>query len=87
MHTRASWTIAKKDTNRRVIDSSGKSVAVTNRRLSQEESEANARLIAAAPNMLKTLTDMDEWLANTGYDPDHPWRLSLGATIAKATNG
>lgn len=41
-----------------------------------------ARLFIAAPLMLKTLTNMDKWLANTGHDSDHPWRISIAAAIA-----
>lgn len=47
--------------------------------------ECDIPLIAAAPEMFKTLNDMDGWLANTGHAADHPWRLSIRAAIAKAT--
>jgi hypothetical protein len=46
---------------------------------------ADARLMAAAPEMFKTLSDLDGWLANTGHDKDHPWRVSIRAAIEKAT--
>jgi hypothetical protein len=47
--------------------------------------ERDIPLVIAAPDMLKTLQDMDGWLANTGHAKDHPWRLSVRAAIAKAT--
>ena len=52
---------------------------------STEQCKADARLIAAAPTLLKTLSDMDSWLANTGHDENHPWRVSIRVAIAKAT--
>jgi hypothetical protein len=50
-----------------------------------EEAAANARAMAAAPEMLKTLRDLDGWLANTGHADTHPWRISIAAAVAKAT--
>lgn len=49
--------------------------------------DANGHLMAAAPDMFKTLQDMDGWLANTSHGEDHPWRISIRAAIAKATGG
>lgn len=47
--------------------------------------DANGQLMAAAPDMFKTLQDMDGWLANTSHGEDHPWRISIRDAIAKAT--
>lgn len=33
----------------------------------------------------KALQDMDGWLANTGHDEDHPWRISIRAAIGDAS--
>lgn len=30
------------------------------------------------------ISDMDGWLANTGHDKDHPWRLSIRAALPPA---
>jgi hypothetical protein len=51
----------------------------------RSEAIANARLFAAAPDMLQTLRDLDGWLDNSGFTDAHPWRISIRAAIAKAT--
>ena len=41
----------------------------------------------AAPSAHKavyTLRDLDRWLGNSGYDADHPWRLSIARALASA---
>lgn len=52
------------------------------------ESEANARLIAAAPELLKALEGITEEVRNVGYSPaiEHlgPWVNQAIAAIAKA---
>lgn len=50
-----------------------------------DDKSDDARLIAAAPELLSTCEAMDAWLANTGHDSDHPWRRSLARVIALAT--
>lgn len=48
------------------------------------EAEANARLIAAAPELLDVLTRL-EMVAGLGNNYDDPVRVSARAAIAKAT--
>jgi hypothetical protein len=48
------------------------------------DAQANARLIAAAPEMAEALERLDGWLASSGYDAEHPWRVSICATLKKA---
>ena len=53
------------------------------RDMNDDEAKANARLIAAAPDLLAALIDVvgdDESLQN-------PWRVAARAAIAKATGG
>lgn len=46
-----------------------------------EEAEANARLIAAAPDLLQAL----QWIADNGPDDAYELRDAARAAIAKAT--
>ena len=51
------------------------------------ETEANAILIAAAPELLETLKDMSVWLTAPATDKatiDH-WKQKVSTAIAKAT--
>lgn len=47
----------------------------------REENEANARLIAAAPDLLEALQNLEN---DNGQIPDHAWKLVQDA-IKKAT--
>lgn len=49
------------------------------------EGEANARLIAGAPALLKAAKDADDVLAAHGFDPDNSPRAELRAAIQSAT--
>lgn len=50
-----------------------------------EEAKANARLIAAAPDLLAALLEADQDFATEGFNEDGPYRKPLRAAIAKAT--
>ena len=50
-----------------------------------EEMEANATLIAAAPDLLKSLQECTDELEASGYCFDHPSLVKYRAAIAKAT--
>lgn len=50
---------------------------------SKEEAEANARLVAAAPELLDACIDARRWLA--GWASAEPYISLLDAAIAKAT--
>lgn len=50
---------------------------------SREENEANAKLIAAAPEMLDALLNAKEWLS--GWASAEPYLSEIEAVIAKAT--
>lgn len=59
-------------------------IAITTWQGSEQKTNANARLIAAAPAMLKALQDCREALRRTGHDGE----LAIAnAAIAKATGG
>ena len=47
--------------------------------------EPNARLMAAAPDLLAALKEADEDFAREGFDKDGPYRAHIIAAIAKAT--
>jgi hypothetical protein len=50
------------------------------------DAEANARLIAAAPELLEALDYLYNWTKDVGGDEAfHDWRRRAAAAIAKAT--
>lgn len=53
--------------------------------ISDEECEANANLICAAPDLLAALRDLTDWLG--AVHPDHPLLGLAHRTIAKAEPG
>ena len=63
-----------------------KAVAIVAQWPSEEERAANARLIAAAPDMLKALESLDEWLGAVpvGVVPGGLAHGKIRAAIAKA---
>jgi len=50
-----------------------------------DEVEADARLIAAAPDLLERLIVATDWLADKGVPFDHVEMMRIRAAIAKAT--
>jgi hypothetical protein len=67
-----------------------KSSTIVGHTLQRAEQEANARLIAAAPELLALLREVS-LLLNAGafpnIDPTEPWVSRLRAAIAKAEGG
>ena len=56
--------------------------------MTRAEAEANARLIAAAPELLQALKTITKWADETGaMDDDEVERQAVDAAIAKATGG
>lgn len=56
--------------------------------ISQQEAVANARLIAASPDLLSALREVEYALVNSGRDADHDGLVARArAAIAKATEG
>ncbi len=90
IHTSGPWTIAPRDTGRRLIDGEGHSVCVATRRVPQAESIANVHLIAAAPEMLEALLEADAAIRAVNEAAGHPVFNPaatdlIRAAIAKAT--
>lgn len=48
------------------------------------QTEANALLLSAAPGLLATLLNLDRYLAATGHDTGHPWRIEIRTAITQA---
>ena len=88
-HTPGPWTVspsAKASTLTRVFDKTGKLVASANGPGLSEggEAESNARLIAAAPDMLQALLVLRSYFEGKGQIPNA--LAPAIAAIAKATN-
>lgn len=86
-HTPGPWEADIEDVgtllHRAVIGPRGELVADCDAyRLSGEETAANARLIAAAPDLLDALHEL---LRATDFDNDEPWIVKAHAAISKAT--
>lgn len=56
-------------------------------RSTPEETEANAHLIAAAPDLLAALEDCANWLSRSVRDDDREMAEDARAAIAKAKGG
>lgn len=74
-HTPGPWKV--RDIHR-VTDSNGQGVALMVTRYSQFEAYANARLIAAAPDLLAACQKIVAWDKSTGGDLFAEWTGILG---------
>ena len=87
-HTPAPWRVGPVD-DCRVEDALGNEVAQIDGDYNQPETwpvmEANARLIAASPDMLDALIEADDFLGCMGIPEDAEPRIQIRAAIAKAT--
>lgn len=69
-----------------VVGPDGEKIGVEGFRLaSGDEARANARLIAAAPDMKAALIGIIDMAEHAGFGPDSPIILTARAAIAKAT--
>jgi hypothetical protein len=96
-HTPAPWihSRGKTDDWGCIRDADGRLVAkcalsidddtIIHRRNGTDPTEANARLIAAAPELLYALQQADECLEDMNYGMDGYIRTLIGNAIAKAT--
>ena len=87
------WSVLQVGSSGRWIVAGGTAWAIPGR---QSEAEANARLIAAAPDLLEALEDLREWALDHGevvfagggmhaVDPMNSCLRRASAAIAKAT--
>ena len=87
-HTQSPWTLVGSTT----ISNADQSVGIANistYSVGEDEAAANARLIAAAPDLLEALQMVDRiWSHDqtANLDPESPV-AKIRATIAKATGG
>ena len=80
-YTKGPWGIMKGDHGLMIFSGEcGRVVAMLARQVTTAEREANARLIAAAPDLLEAL----EWAVDNPHD-DAYWISQARAAIAKAT--
>lgn len=91
-HTPGPWAIDWNVLRLDVFSSDARTLVASLRRSAMspgidEAARANARLIAAAPDMLSALHEADETLEKDGYAVDGPTRTLIRAAIAKATLG
>ena len=93
-HTPGPWTVQTLWHSFRVVDSRAMTFSnsrlcdvqhwsTSNRGPSREEAEANARLIAAAPDLLDALKDLER-VSGSAMLIDDPARANARAAIAKA---
>lgn len=84
-HTPGPWKVSRR-ANRFICTELGEVLAMCDSSQSVDRNKANARLIAAAPELLEALIE----LANCGADAwgeDRPCVADARAAIAKATGG
>jgi hypothetical protein len=83
-HTPGPWSVVDGE-----IEAEGAAVASVDRHELNPacvDAEANARLIAAAPELLEALDYLYNWTKDVGGDEAfHDWRRRAAAAIAKAT--
>jgi hypothetical protein len=90
-HSPTPWKVELLDAHRRnpvrVVNAHDGDVAVValGDGVTREEAEANARLLAAAPDLLAACRDALEALADDDMHTDPPAVVALLAAIAKAT--
>ena len=86
-HTPGPWRVVKDPTNLS-LQVYGQTLALFEcwRRSDEQTELANARLIAAAPELLEALCLAHDYLAGNGWDDD-PRLYTIRAAIAKATGG
>jgi len=83
-HTPGPWSINRYDTYDKDIVIREPGVRVDFDDVDQDEQEANARLIAAAPELLEALNAMMDGY-DESYTQDQPPNKAARAAIAKAT--
>lgn len=88
-HTQGKWVIApnrlvviKLGTNDIIADCDTTDVKTS---ISQEEAEANAKLIASAPEMLEMLIKLRRWAISKGIDIDGKLIIDTDLIIKQAT--
>jgi len=86
-HTPGPWHVGVKQAEKIIYDASGWAVANATVYHGENDAKANARLIAAAPDLLealKTLQSMASTFPNELHK-DHPDVVAARAAIARAT--
>jgi hypothetical protein len=85
-HTQGPWTAWLVRVQRSIVDAQGRAVAYTHGvNLPEEESAANAMLIASAPELLEALTAFMRNAGLSDIDRDDPRFERARFAIAKAT--
>ncbi len=84
-HTPGPWMSIGITPHEQIVrEENGEVVAFVPHNMSRNEYEANARLIAAAPDMLATLKDAQEFLRNGRWKREDGVDNILSSVIAKA---
>ncbi len=85
-HTPGPWKINEASKIEIIAEGEPMVIARTPNKLYQKESEANARLIAAAPDLLDALTELlNGDHPNRQYIQGHPAAAKARAAISRAT--
>ena len=98
-HTPGPWTIDTRFHVYAILDPTGQEItfqdtapqedcgSVTSRGRTAEETQANARLMAAAPDLLEAAEEAARWWDNQESLDSAPWIYAIREAIAKAKGG
>ena len=85
-HTQEDWRIGTNGTGSYAIfnkDYQIAQISAFKQGISEEEVKSNAKLIASAPELLKRLTDLVNWLHSKEHDEQPGFSMSMAKELIK----
>ena len=83
-HTQGEWVIKTPNNSYQIVESEYGQICTMAQQFGTDESEANAKLIAAAPDLLNRLIDLLEWANIKDGSPSQGLRDECTNAIIKA---